>query len=130
MQTAVKLVAAGLICCVLCLLLKKQAPEFALGLCVLVCALFFLAALPFLSSLLSFLQRLETLTGLSDAIFSPLFKTVAIGLLSQMTASVCRDAGQQALGQAVELCSGMLCLYLALPLLESVLSLLQSMIGG
>ena len=42
----------------------------------------------------------------------------------------CRDSGQQALAQAVEICCGFVSFYLALPLLELVLSLLQTMIGG
>ena len=69
-------------------------------------------------------------TGLSGAVFAPLFKTAAIGLLAQMAATICRDSGQQALAQAVEICCGFISFYLALPLLEMVLSLLQTMIGG
>ena len=42
MDTVGKLIAAALLCSVICLLLKKQAPELTLCLCVLVCALCFL----------------------------------------------------------------------------------------
>ena len=100
MDTVGKLIAAALLCSVICLLLKKQA------------------------------HRLQELTGLSGAVFAPLFKTAAIGLLAQMAATICRDSGQQALAQAVEICCGFISFYLALPLLEMVLSLLQTMIGG
>ena len=47
-----------------------------------------------------------------------------------MAATICRDSGQQALAQAVEICCGFISFYLALPLLEMVLTLLQMMIGG
>ena len=40
------------------------------------------------------------------------------------------EKAQQALAQAVEICCGFVSFYLALPLLELVLSLLQTMIGG
>ena len=130
MDTIGKLIAAALLFSVICLLLKKQAPELTLCLCVLVCALCFLSALPFFSPVLAFFHRLEDMTGLSGAVFAPLFKTAAIGLLAQMAGTICRDSGQQALAQAVEICSGFLSFYLALPLLEMVLSLLQTMIGG
>ena len=72
-------------------------------------------------------------TGLriwSGAVFAPLFKTAAIGILAQLAGTICRDSGQQALAQAVEICCGFVSFYLALPLLELVLSLLQTMIGG
>ena len=130
MDTVGKLIAAALLCSVICLLLKKQAPELTLCLCVLVCALCFLTSFPFFSPVLAFVRRLEEITGLSQAVFAPLFKTAAIGLLSQLAGTLCRDSGQQALGQTIEICSGFLCIYLALPLLEMVLSLLQTMIGG
>lgn len=130
METIGKLIAAALICCALSLLLRKQAPELTLALCAVVCALCFLTVLPFFSPVLAFVRRLEEITGLSQAVFVPLFKTAAIGLLSQFAGTLCRDSGQQALGQTIEICSGFLCIYLALPLLEMVLSLLQTMIGG
>ena len=47
-----------------------------------------------------------------------------------MAGTICRDSGQQALAQAVEICCGFISFYLTLPLLEMVLSLLQTMIGG
>lgn len=81
MDTVGKLIAAALLCSVICLLLKKQAPELTLCLCVLVCALCFLTSFPFFSPILAFFHRLQELTGLSGAVFAPLFKTAAIGLL-------------------------------------------------
>lgn len=130
METVGKLAAAVLVCSVIGLLLKKQAPELTLCLCMLACALCFLTALPFLSPVLTFYHQLEELTGLPGTVFSPLLKTAAIGILAQLAGTVCRDSGYQALAQAIEVSSGFVSLYLALPLLEMVLSLLQSMIGG
>ena len=40
------------------------------------------------------------MTGLSGAVFAPLFKTAAIGILAQLAGTICRDSGQQALAQA------------------------------
>ena len=53
MDTVGKLIAAALLCSVICLLLKKQAPELTLCLCVLVCALCFLTSFPFFSPILA-----------------------------------------------------------------------------
>lgn len=130
MDTAQKLFAAAVVCCVLCVLFQKKTPEIALLLSLLACALLLLTALPRLAPVVELLRRLETLTGLSGAVFAPLLKVTAIGLLSHLTGAVCRDSGQQALAQAVELSTGFVCLYLALPLFEMVLSLLETMIGG
>ena len=62
MDTVGKLIAAALLCSVICLLLKKQAPELTLCLCVLVCSLCFLTSFPFFSPILAFFHRLQELT--------------------------------------------------------------------
>ena len=100
MDTVGKLIAAVLLCSVICLLLKKQAPELTLCLCMLLCVLCFLTSLPFFSPVLAFFHRLADMTGLSGAVFAPLFKTAAIGILAQLAGTICRDSGQQALAQA------------------------------
>ena len=70
MDTVGKLIAAVLLCSVICLLLKKQAPELTLCLCMLLCVLCFLTSLPFFSPVLAFFHRLADMTGLSGAVFA------------------------------------------------------------
>ena len=52
------------------------------------------------------------------------------GQLAAFLAACAQALAFQALAQAVEICCGFISFYLALPLLEMVLSLLQTMIGG
>lgn len=130
METVVKLLATAVLCSIVCLLLQRQTPALTAALGMLGCALCLLAVVPVLSPVVSFVRRLAGLTQLPGAVFAPLFKTAAVGLLSQMAAAVCRDSGQQALAKAAELGSAAVCMYLALPLFELALELLQDMIGG
>ena len=101
METAGKLIAAALLCCILCLLLQKQAPELTLVLCVLGCVLCLLTTLPLFSQILEFVKRLEALTGLSGAVFSPLLKTAAVGILFQLAGALCRVSVTAASGACV-----------------------------
>ena len=55
---------------------------------------------------------------------------LGIGLLTQLTASVCADAGESTVARLIELCGSVLGIYTALPLLEAVLSLLRTMLEG
>ena len=56
--------------------------------------------------------------------------SLLVGLAISLLWGVWALQRQQALAQAVEICCGFVSFYLALPLLELVLSLLQTMIGG
>ena len=74
--------------------------------------------------------ELRQLAGLEPALLQPLLRTVGIGLLTQLTASVCADAGESTVARLIELCGSVLGIYTALPLLEAVLSLLRTMLEG
>ena len=76
------------------------------------------------------LRRLSGLAGINAALLAPVLKAAAVGLLTQLTESFCKDAGEGALAKAVELCGGILALYALLPLASSVAELLQRMAGG
>ena len=72
------------------------------------------------------------LTGLVTGIFHTFMGIPAIlaGILTQLASTVCADAGENAVAKTVELCGGALAVCVALPLMEAVLELLQTMGGG
>ena len=49
-------------------------------------------------------------------------------LLTEITASVCADAGQSALAKLVELGGGILCVAVSLPLLQALLALIEELL--
>ena len=110
----------------------------ALGLCTGLALLLTLAACAAMTvsivrlaePVVSFLSELRQLAGLEPALLQPLLRTVGIGLLTQLTASVCADAGESTVARLIELCGSVLGIYTALPLLEAVLSLLRTMLEG
>jgi len=110
--------------------LRRTSPEYAMGLAAVCCALILLSAARLLSPILSFLKELQALSGLSGAVLSPLLKTVAIGLLTQISGAFCLDAGEQSLAKAVELSGTLLAAYAALPLASQVLELMRKLMGG
>ena len=94
------------------------------------CVGLLLTAMTVLTPVMTFLWRLASLAGVNPALLAPVLKAAAVGLLTQLTESFCKDAGQQALAKAVELGGGVLALYALLPLASSVAELLQRMAGG
>lgn len=112
------------------LFLRKNADLMATLLSVSLCIGAGAFALHLLSPVLDFLGQLQALSGLSETMVAPLFKTVAVGFLTKITASVCRDASQTAVADAVELGGSILALYMSLPLLNAVLALLRELMGG
>ncbi len=125
-----KFAAMAIVCALLCTVLKQHGAELSSVLALAGCVGLLIAALTVLSPVMTFLRRLSGLAGINAALLAPVLKAAAVGLLTQLTESFCKDAGEGALAKAVELCGGILALYALLPLASSVAELLQRMAGG
>lgn len=130
MDTLIQIAGMCVIVAAAGLVVRRYRPELAFCLVAACCAMAFCAALPMLSPVVAFLRELAALTGLEEALLTPLFKTVAIGLLTQVAGAFCRDAGEAALHKSVELCGTLLALYAALPLARAVLDTTRTLMGG
>lgn len=130
MEIFLKAAAIALVTVVLTALLKKQSKELALLLTLAACMLIGVFLVQLAEPLVDFLSKLRNLAGLDKSLMTPLLKTIGIGLLTQISANVCNDAGESAIAKLIEICGGVLALYVALPLLEAVLDLMEQMSGG
>lgn len=130
MAELTKICALGVLCVVLIQLVKKHRAEFALLLSLCAIALLGICLLGLLKPLLTFLTKLQALAGVNSALMEAMLKVIGIGILTQLASTVCADAGENAVAKTVELCGGALAVCVALPLMEAVLELLQTMGGG
>ena len=130
MDTFLKIAALLSLCAAICTVLQKNGQEYAVLLSILCVILAAGAAVSYLSPVVRFLQKLQSISGVNSVVFSPLLKTAAIGILTQITAGVCLDAGQQSMAKMTELCGSLLALYTALPLAEQMLELLEELMHG
>ena len=131
MDTLLQVAGLGLIAVLLGLVLKKGNGVLALLLTLAACAAMTVSIVRLAEPVVSFLSELRQLAGLEPALLRAVaLRTVGIGLLTQLTASVCADAGESTVAPRIELCGSVLGIYTALPLLEAVLSLLRTMLEG
>ena len=107
----------------------KQAKEMGLLLTLAVCVLVSLAALRFLEPVTEFLADLRRLGNLDSESISIALKCAGIGILSELMEMVCADAGEQAMGKAVQILSASAILWLSLPLLRGILTLIEGVLS-
>lgn len=130
MEGYIKAIAAAMITAVLCLILAKQNKDMAILLTIFACVLILTAAAGYMKNLVDFLEQLERLAGIKGEHFEILLKVVGIGLTGEMAAMICADAGNTALGKAVQLLGTVLILCLSLPLFRGLLDLIEGIMGG
>lgn len=80
-------------------MLKQHGAGQASLLALAGCVGLLLTAMTVLTPVMTFLRRLASLAGVNPALLAPVLKAAAVGLLTQLTESFCKDAGQQALAK-------------------------------
>ena len=122
--------AAALIAVVLGLALEKQGKDIGLLLTMLVCVLVLIAAVSGLKPVIEFLDLLQSYSSLGGAILGTLLRITGIGLVSEIAAMICGDAGRASLGKALQILSSAVILWLSLPLYTMLLEIVRSILGG
>lgn len=128
MDTYVKALAGVLVTLVLYLVLAKQNKDISVLLTVLVCCMIIVAAINYLEPVISFVDKLETLGQFNSDLLSILLKAVGIGLLAEVTALICSDAGNAALGKTVQILASVAILWLSVPLFTSLIELVEEIL--
>ncbi len=130
MELSWKITALALVAVILCVLIRENQKPLSMLLSLLTCVGILMLCITFLEPILEVFRKLVGLSGADDEIVSPMLKVAGVGLLTQISAGICQDAGESALGKTVELCGTILAMYAALPLLLAVLELVENMMGG
>mgnify|MGYP005756699769 FL=1 len=122
-------IAALAVAAALCALVVRQnAREIGLVLALLAGALILGQALGAVEAIWELLEELGERAGLSPAVLDPVVKTVGIGILTKISAEVCRDAKESGIAAFVETAGAALSLYVALPLIRAVLDTVSELL--
>lgn len=124
-----KAAAGALVTVVLGLALGKQEKDISLLLTMAVCAMVAVIAISYLEPMLDFLRRLEALGDLQGDMLGILMKAMGIGLVSEIAGMICTDAGNAALGKAMQILGSAAILYLSLPIFTALIDLIQQILG-
>lgn len=126
MENMFKIAGVGIIGAVLALIVRKNSADFALLISIAVCCLIFGLVVNIIKPILTFVESLRETAGLNPAVLSPLIKAVGIGIITKIASSICADAKEGSIGSFIEMCGAILAIYVALPLMNTVLDLLSS----
>ena len=121
--------AVVLVGVILALVVSRQSRDMSLLLTLAVCALVCTAALGFIEPVMELLRELRRLGNLDSGAVSIALKCAMIGLLSELIGLLCADAGEAAMGKALELLSAAAIVWLSLPLIRELLTLIEGVLS-
>ena len=128
MDLMVKVAAGAITAAVLGVVLRKNTPELAL-LLALAAGLWMVALVADgLGAVVALMEELTSLASLSEELLEPVVKTVALSILTRLTAEVCKSAGEGGVAAFVETAGTVLALVVALPLVRAVVLMMTEML--
>ena len=130
METFLQAVGLVLVGVVLTLVVGKNSRELGLLLSLAVCTGICIGAVGYLNALTGFLGEIQVLGHLDREFIGILLKCAGIGFLAEIASLICGDAGQSAMGKAIQILSNAAVIFLSLPLLRRMLELLEEVLGS
>ncbi|MCL2408801.1 MAG: stage III sporulation AC/AD family protein [Oscillospiraceae bacterium] len=128
MDILLRVAAVAVAGSVIGLVLKKTRPEMSLLVTIALAVFAVYLAFEIVSRIIGFIRSLSDMAGISPAVISVVLKTVGIAIITKISADICRDAGQGSVASGVELAGTITAVYISLPLLESVISMIHSLL--
>lgn len=124
----VQIVGLGLIVTFFIILIKRQKPELALPLSLVLGIIIFFMVLSKLEVVLTLFRDLADKAGLNQLYLNTLLKVIGIAYMTDFGAQICRDAGEGAVASKIELAGKVLIMVLAVPILALVLDTLVKLL--
>ena len=128
MDFIIKAAIVGIVGALIALVLKKSNPEMALLLILAAGAVILVFAMDIISDIREVINMASSISDLSPAILAPVLKCVGIGIITRLASDLCKDAGAGAISSAVELAGAASALYVALPILKTLIQMIGELI--
>ncbi len=129
-MTAVQVAGLSLTAVMLAKVLQRFAAEQAMLLTLLLCVGLTAAAVLSLTPMLERMDLLLAAGGLTADETAALSKGAGVCIVTELAAEICKDAGESALACAVTMTGKAALLLLALPLVSSMLGVVQSLLAA
>lgn len=125
-----KTISVALLAVILGLAVGKEEKDIAAVLSVTVCCIAAAVAIAYLEPVLDLLWELQSECCLPEGLLPVLMKAVGVALVAELSATVCSDAGNAALGKILQILGCAAVLSLSVPIFRTLMTMIREMIGA
>lgn len=120
----IKIVGIALIALIIIILLKQYKPEFAIYVGLLTGVLILGLVLAQLTGIINLIQNIANKASINSTFITLLIKITGIAFLSEFAVSICKDSGEGAIANKIELGSKIIIISMSIPIISSLLELI------
>lgn len=117
----IKIIGVGLISLIIIMILKQYKPEFIIYASLIGGAIILLLVVDKLSGIITLLTNLSDKLSYNNKFLIILLKITGITFLTEFATSICKDSGETAIANKVDLAGKILIVSMSIPIISSLL---------
>jgi len=125
----IRIGAIGIITIILAIMFKKGKEEYSLYISIAACILILLWGIGKLQVILDSIERLQGYIQMNKAYVGILIKIIGITYITEISSSLCKDTGYQAIGEQIELVGKLTILAISMPIMLAILDTINSFLS-
>ena len=117
----IKMIGIGIVALIMIIVLKQYKPEFAVYISLIAGVLILFLVLDKLIGIVSLIEELSNKAGINHEFLGILFKITGIAFLAEFAVSLCKDLGETAIANKIDLGGKVLIIAISIPIISSLL---------
>ena len=119
-----KIIGIGLIALIIIVMLKQYKPEFVIYVSLIAGALILFIVVDKLTGIINLLQSLANKASINTEFLTLLIKITGIAFVSEFAVSICKDAGEVAIANKMEIGAKIIIISMSIPIISSLLEII------
>lgn len=128
MDNIIKIIGIGLIALITIIIIKQYRPEFAVYISIISGVLILYIAMDKFNSIINLLQSISNKAGINKTFLEILLKITGIAFLSEFAVSICKDSGESAIANKIELGSKVIIISMSIPIISNLMELILNIL--
>ena len=124
----IKIIGIGLISLVIVIIVRQYRPEFTIYISLIAGAIILFLVIDKLSGIINTIQSFAGKTSLNNEFLKILLKITGIAILTEFAVSICKDAGESAIANKVDLGGKVIMISMSIPIISALLELLVTIL--
>ena len=117
----IKIIGVGLISLIIIIIIRQYKPEFTLYVSLLAGSIILLFLIDKISGIVDILTSLSNKTSTNNEFLTLLIKITGIAFLTEFAVSICKDTGETAIANKVDMGGKVIIVSMSIPIISSLL---------
>ena len=124
----IKIIGIGLISLIIIIIVKQYRPEFVIYVSIIAGAIILILIMDKVSSIINLLTALSNKTVVNNEFLTLLIKITGIAFLTEFSVSLCKDSGETAIANKIDLGGKVLIIVISIPIISALLETILKII--